>query len=176
MVVRKLPLVLRVVAPYLRATGQMRGGLMDAIAAAALANVVVVAHYLSWQPESLMSEGQLEGVGLRALPEFVRMQTIIDPMNTLFEGDGLTDNDMIGYLGGKIDENNTLRAQPDANTLKQFLDSPDLGAAFQDPVIASDENFRTTSEQILGSTSIQKAILDPLAREFYNRHGRGEAA
>lgn len=100
-------------------------------------------------------------------------------MNTLFEGDGLTDNDMIGftgYLGGKFDESATLREQAAANTLEQFLSSPDLGGAFQDAVIASDENFRTMSEQVLGSKTIQKAILDLLAREFYIKHGQAGAA
>ena len=118
------------------------------------------------------------GSGAAHDPDFVRMQEIIDLMNTLFEGDGLTDNDLIGitgYLGGKLDENNTLREQADANSLEQFIASPDLGFAFQGVVIASDDNFRSMSEQILGSTGIQKAILDLLAREFYRKHGRGEA-
>lgn len=39
----------------------------------------------------------------------------------------------------------------------------------------SDANFRSMSEQVLGSKSIQKAIMDLLAREFYNKHS-GDAA
>jgi len=50
--------------------------------------------------------------------------------------------------------------------LEQFLVSPDLGEAFHDAVISSDDNFRTMSEQVLGSKQIQKAILELLAREF----------
>ena len=53
-----------------------------------------------------------------------------------------------------------------ANTLEQFLVSPDLGEAFHDAVISSDDNIRTMSEQVLGSKQIQKAILELLAREF----------
>jgi type I restriction enzyme R subunit len=108
----------------------------------------------------------------------VRLREIIEKMNTLFEGDGLTDNDMVGftgYVGSKFDENDRLREQARANTFEQFMGSPDLGNAFQEAVIESDENFRSMSEQVLGSKSIQKAILDLLAREFYNRH-RGAAA
>ena len=45
-----------------------------------------------------------------------------------------------------------------------------------DAVIASDENFRSMSEQVLGSKKVQKAILDLLAREFYGKHGRAGAA
>jgi hypothetical protein len=32
------------------------------------------------------------------------------------------------------------------------------------------------SEQVLGSTKIQKAILAQLARDVYEKHGRGDAA
>lgn len=119
------------------------------------------------------------GSGAAKDPEFVRLQEIIEKMNTLFEGDGLTDNDMVGftgYVGGKFDESDTLREQAAANTLEQFLASPDLNDAFQDAVIASDENFRSMSEQVLGSKKIQKAILEILAREFYGKHGREGAA
>lgn len=111
-------------------------------------------------------------------PEFVRLEELIEKMNTLFEGDGLTDNDMVGfsgYVGGKFDENERLREQAKANTFEQFMGSPDLGNAFQEAVIDSDTNFRSMSEQVLGSKRIQKAILDLLARDFYERH-RGDAA
>ncbi|MHC5796132.1 type I restriction endonuclease subunit R [Lacisediminihabitans sp. FW035] len=119
------------------------------------------------------------GSGTAQDPEFVRLRELIERMNTLFEGDGLTDNDMVGftgYVGGKFDESTTLREQAAANTLEQFLASPDLGETFQDAVIASDENFRSMSEQVLGSKKIQKAILELLAREFYGKHGRAGAA
>ncbi|MCU1584346.1 MAG: restriction endonuclease subunit [Microbacteriaceae bacterium] len=111
--------------------------------------------------------------------EFVRLRELIDKMNTLFEGDGLTDNDMVGftgYVGGKFDENVRLREQAQANSFEQFMGSPDLGEAFQEAVIESDENFRSMSEQVLGSKTIQKAILDLLAREFYDKHRRHGAA
>lgn len=42
--------------------------------------------------------------------------------------------------------------------------------------VDSDTNFRNMSEQVLGSTKIQKAILALLARDFYEKHGRGDAA
>ncbi len=79
-------------------------------------------------------------------------------------------------VGGKFDESTKLREQAAANTLEQFLASPDLGTAFMDAVIDSDTNFRNMSEQVLGSTRIQKAILALLARDFYEKHGRGDAA
>lgn len=119
------------------------------------------------------------GSGTALDPEFVRLREIIQKMNTLFEGDGFTDNDMVGftgYIGGKLGENTVLQDQAKANTLEQFLASPDLGEAFQDAVISSDENFRSMSEQLLGSKKIQKAILELLAREFYGKHGRAGAA
>ncbi|TFB47261.1 type I restriction endonuclease subunit R [Cryobacterium tagatosivorans] len=119
------------------------------------------------------------GSGTAMDPEFVRLRQVIDKMNTLFEGDALTENDLVGftgYVGGKFAENSVLRGQAKANTLEQFLGSPDLTEAFQDAVIASDENFRSMSEQVLGSKKIQKAILELLAREFYGKHGRAGAA
>lgn len=119
------------------------------------------------------------GSGAAKDPEFVRLQELIEKMNTLFEGDGLTDNDMVGftgYVGGKFDENERLREQAKANSFEQFMGSPDLGNAFQEAVIDSDTNFRSMSEQVLGSKSIQKAILDLLAKDFYERHRRDKAA
>jgi type I restriction enzyme R subunit len=77
-----------------------------------------------------------------------------------------------GYVGGKFDESTVLREQAAANTLEQFLGSPDLASAFMDAVIDSDTNFRNMSEQVLGSKKIQKAILALLARDFYEKHGR----
>jgi type I restriction enzyme R subunit len=150
---------------------------------------VKLSHY-SLRPEEaedlqLASDGDplkpftAAGSGTAQDPEFVRLREIIEKMNTLFEGDGLTDNDMVGftgYVGGKFNESTLLREQAAANTLEQFLASPDLGEAFQDAVIASDENFRSMSEQVLSSKVIQKAILDLLARDFYARHRREGAA
>ncbi|CAN5290392.1 DEAD/DEAH box helicase family protein [soil metagenome] len=119
------------------------------------------------------------GSGTAKDPEFVRLREIIEKMNTLFEGDDLTNAAMVGftgYVGGKFDESTLLREQAAANTLEQFLGSPDLASAFLDAVIDSDTNFRNMSEQVLGSKKIQKAILALLARDFYEKHGRGDAA
>jgi type I restriction enzyme R subunit len=115
------------------------------------------------------------GSGTARDPEFVRLRQIIDTMNTLFDGDGLTDADMIGfsgYLGGKFDENEKLREQASVNTFEQFVASPDLSSAFLDAVIDSDANFTIMSAQVLNSPIVQKAILALLARDFYERHGR----
>jgi type I restriction enzyme R subunit len=119
------------------------------------------------------------GSGTAKDPEFVRLREIIEKMNTLFEGEELTDADMVGftgYVGGKFDESTVLREQAAANTLEQFLGSPDLTSAFMDAVIDSDTNFRNMSEQVLGSKKIQRAILALLARDFYEKHGREGAA
>ena len=119
------------------------------------------------------------GSGAAKDPEYVRLREIIDKMNTLFEGEELTDADMVGftgYVGGKFDESTVLREQAKANTLEQFLGSPDLSTAFLDAVIESDSNFRSMSEQVLGDFKIQKTILALLARDFYEKYGRGDAA
>ena len=117
------------------------------------------------------------GSGTARDPEFVRLREIIDTMNTLFEGDGLTDADMVGfsgYLGGKFDENDKLREQARVNTYEQFVASPDLSSAFMDAVIDSDKNFSDMSAQVLSSPTVQKAILALLARDFFERHGAAE--
>ncbi len=119
------------------------------------------------------------GSGTAKDPEFVRLREIIEKMNTLFEGEELTDADMVGftgYVGGKFDESTVLREQAAANTLEQFLGSPDLSTAFMDAVVDSDTNFRNMSEQVLGSKTIQKAILALLARDFYEKYGRSAPA
>lgn len=45
-----------------------------------------------------------------------------------------------------------------------------------DAVVDSDADFRNMSEQVLGSTKIQQAILALLARDFYQKRGRGDVA
>lgn len=119
------------------------------------------------------------GSGTAKDPEYVRLREIIDKMNTLFEGDELSDADMVGftgYVGAKFNESTKLREQASANTLEQFLGSPDLATAFLEAVIDSDTNFSAMSEQVLGSAKIQKAILMLLAKDFYEKHGREGAA
>jgi type I restriction enzyme R subunit len=109
----------------------------------------------------------------------VRLREIIEKMNTLFEGDELTDADKVGftgYIGGKFGENTKLRKQASANTLEQFLGSPDLADTFMDAVIESDTNFSTMSEQLLGNPKLQKAFLTFLAQDFYQKYGREGAA
>jgi type I restriction enzyme R subunit len=133
---------------------------------------------LSGQGEPLQPFSAI-GSGSAKDPEYVRLREIIDRMNTLFEGDGLTDNDMVGfsgYVGGKLDESEKLQAQAKANTLDQFLASPDLTRAFVDAVLDSDTNFRSMSEQVLGSKKVQEGLLALLARDFYERHAREGAA
>jgi type I restriction enzyme R subunit len=119
------------------------------------------------------------GTGTAKDPEYVRLRQIIDTMNTLFEGETLTENDMVGfsqYVGGKFGESAVLKDQAGVNTLEQFLASPDLSTAFMDAVIDSESNFRNMSDQVLGSKPIQVAILALLAKDFYEKHGRAASA
>jgi len=119
------------------------------------------------------------GSGTPKDPEYVRLREIIEKMNTLFEGEGFSDADMLGYtgyIGGKFDESTKLRKQASANTFEQFMGSPDLSDTFMDAVIESDTNFSRMSEQLLGSPKMQKVILAMLARDFYEKHGREGAA
>ena len=109
----------------------------------------------------------------------MRLQEIIDTMNTLSDGDALTDSDMVGftsYVGGKFGESDVLKGQAKVNTLEQVLGSPDLSTAYINAIVDSDSNVTSMTEHVLGSAKIQKNILALLAHDFYQKHRRETAA
>jgi type I restriction enzyme R subunit len=75
---------------------------------------------------------------------------IIAKVNDLFEGD-LTEGDKLVYvnhvLKGKLLESPTLMQQAQANTKKQFAESPNLDQEFMNAVMDSDAAFAAMTHQ-----------------------------
>ena len=156
-------------------------GVIDAVVSYSVVGFfVAAARWLGFRHARVEGcRGRQVGQGAVGSPVVVFVGELVE--QGLQFGDG-ADADMVGftgftgYVGGKFDESEKLREQAKANSLEQFLGSPDLSTAFMDAVIDSDTNLRTMSEQVLGDKKIQRTILALLAREFYEKHGREGAA
>jgi type I restriction enzyme R subunit len=106
---------------------------------------------------------------------------IIAKVNDLFEGD-LTEGDKLVYvnhvLKGKLLESPTLMQQAQANTKKQFAESPNLDQEFMNAVMDSDAAFAAMTKQILEServrNSLKQILLGPGALyEALRQKGQG---
>jgi type I restriction enzyme R subunit len=86
---------------------------------------------------------------------------IIAKVNDLFEGD-LTEGDKIVYvnhvLKGKLLESPTLMQQAQANTKKQFAESPNLDQEFMNAVMDSDAAFAAMTKQVLESERVRNSL------------------
>jgi type I restriction enzyme R subunit len=90
---------------------------------------------------------------------------IIAKVNELFEGD-LTENDKLVYvnhvLKGKLLESATLVQQAQANTKKQFEESPNLDQEILYAAMDSDAAFSTITRQVLESEQVRKRLKEIL--------------
>jgi len=103
-------------------------------------------------------------------PELVAMKEIVEQMNSLFEGESLTEADKINYathIRDKMLESETLAKQAAANEKDQFGASPDFMKAFEDAVISAYQNHRDMSEQVLSKGTVKKAMAALLMDMVY---------
>jgi hypothetical protein len=86
---------------------------------------------------------------------------IISKVNDLFDGD-LTEGDKLVYvnsvLKGKLLESETLVQQAQANTKRQFEESPNLDQEILYAVMDSEAAFSTMSKQALDSDEVRQRL------------------
>lgn len=92
------------------------------------------------------------------------LSEIVSKLNDLFTGD-LTNNDQLAYamaIRGKLLENKTLAQQAASNLKEQFANSPALGTALMDAIIAALDAHGAMSKQALDSASVQAGLKEVL--------------
>ncbi|MDY7544617.1 hypothetical protein [Cryobacterium sp. 5B3] len=110
-------------------------------------------------------------------PVLARLFEAVNQLNQLFDGDGLTNADMMGFyehVKGKAGENAKITTQIAANTEQQFLASPDLGSTVTNAIVTSGTNFESMVTEALNSDTKLAKIIELIGRALY-RDGR-EAA
>lgn len=94
------------------------------------------------------------------------LSEIVEKVNELFEGEGLTDDDKLVYvnnvLKGKLLESETLVQQASNNTKEQFASSPDLSGMILFAIMDALDAHQTMSKQALDSERIRNGLRDIL--------------
>ncbi|WP_104199433.1 type I restriction endonuclease subunit R [Cryobacterium sp. Y29] len=103
-------------------------------------------------------------------PVLARLLEAVNQLNQLFDGDGLTDADMMGFYShvkGKASENERITMQIKVNSEQQFLASPDLGSTVTNAIVSSGTNFTAMVAEALTSDDKLAKIIDIIGRALY---------
>lgn len=94
------------------------------------------------------------------------LSEIVEKVNELFEGEGLTDDDKLVYvnnvLKGKLLESDVLVQQANNNTKEQFANSPDLANEIMNAIMDAMMAHTTMSTQALNSEKVRAGLQDVL--------------
>ncbi len=141
-----------------------------------LSKVVLTHHKLKDQGTRSLQLGSGEYPKLDALtntgsgqvkdPEKVWLSEIVEKVNELFEGEGLTDDDKLVYvnnvLKGKLLESDVLVQQAHNNTKEQFANSPDLANEIMNAIMDAMMAHSAMSTQALNSEKVRAGLQDAL--------------
>jgi type I restriction enzyme, R subunit len=153
-----------------------------------LSQVTLTHHALHKQSQAGLDLSQGDAAGLSALiaagsrghhaAELVPWREVMQQINTLFEGDGLTDGDQISAVESmvrKMLENEDLRAQARANNRQDFFAGPDLWATLQEIIVEAGDQHAKGIERLAADRS-REDILAILALMRLWETLRSEAA
>lgn len=141
-----------------------------------LSKVVLTHHKLKDQGKRSLQLGTGEypkldvltdtGSGQVKDPERVWLSEIVEKVNELFEGEGLTDEDKLVYvnnvLKGKLLASEVLAQQANNNTKEQFANSPDLANEIMNAIMDAMVAHSTMSTQALNSEKVRSGLQDVL--------------
>jgi type I restriction enzyme R subunit len=126
-----------------------------------LSGVALTHHVLHKQPGSDLDLSKGEAAGLSALiaagsrgrheTDLVPWSAVMEQINALFEGDGLTDGDQISAVESvlrKMLESEDLRAQARANNKQDFFAGPDLWGAMQEIIVEAGDQHAKGLERL----------------------------
>jgi type I restriction enzyme R subunit len=91
------------------------------------------------------------GTGAAHDPVLTTLRQAIEQMNTLFDDEGLTNGDFEGfitYVTAKAGEESKIQNQARANTLEQFLESPDLRPILLAALFTAQGNFQNMGKEL----------------------------
>jgi type I restriction enzyme R subunit len=136
-----------------------------------LSQVTLTHHALHKRPQTELDLSQGEAAGLSALiaagtrghheADLVPWSEVMQQINTLFEGDGLTDGDQISAVESvvrKMLENDDLRAQARANNRDDFFAGPDLWATMQEIIVEAGDQHAKGIERLATDRSREEIL------------------
>lgn len=91
------------------------------------------------------------GSGAAHDPVLTTLREAIEQMNNLFDDEGLTGGDFEGfitYVAAKASEESKIQNQAKANSLEQFLESPDLRPILLAALFAAQGNFQAMGKEL----------------------------
>ncbi len=91
------------------------------------------------------------GRGSARDPLMTTLREAVEQMNAIFDDPDLTSGDgegIVAYVSAKAREDVNIRKQAQANTLEQFLDSPDLMTVMLSALFASQGNFSSMTKEL----------------------------
>ncbi|TQJ23805.1 type I restriction enzyme R subunit [Micromonospora sp. A202] len=131
-----------------------------------LSDVTLTHHALHKQPESNLNLSRGDAAGLSALVaagsrsphegNLVPWSAILQQINALFQGDGLTDSDQITAVESvvrKMLDNGDLRAQARANNRQDFFAGPDLWSTLQEIIVEAGDQHAKGIERLAAERS-----------------------
>jgi type I restriction enzyme R subunit len=84
-------------------------------------------------------------------PVMTTLREAVEQMNSIFDDPDLTSGDgegIVAYVSAKARENENIQKQAQANSLEQFLDSPDLMTVMLGALFASQGNFTAMTKEL----------------------------
>jgi type I restriction enzyme, R subunit len=136
-----------------------------------LSQVTLTHHALHKRLQTELDLSQGEAAGLSALiaagtrshheADLVPWSEVMQQINTLFEGDGLTDGDQISAVESvvrKMLENDDLRAQARANNRDDFFAGPDLWATMQEIIVEAGDQHAKGIERLATDRSREDIV------------------
>ncbi len=103
-------------------------------------------------------------------PQLVLLEEVVAQLNALFDSDEFSDADFVGFgshVAGKVRENERVRAQRDANTEKQFLESPDLATAIVTAIVDARDNNAKMTDELFGDREKLAQFVSIIGRMLY---------
>ena len=105
-------------------------------------------------------------------PEKVRMEELIEQLNTLFDDGSLSDEDRVGlftHVAGKMLENADLSEQARVNSKEQFEKSPSINTIVSDAVIAAMDSYETMTKKVFQDEASMKRFEALLVEYVYSK-------
>lgn len=111
-----------------------------------------------------------QGTGQVHDPVFIALREAVEQLNTLWDDETFTNADSNGialWVAGKAAEQSAIRKQASANTLDQFLASPDLENATIAALVESSGNFDEMKDDVLADKQTIEKFTRIIGRLAY---------
>jgi type I restriction enzyme, R subunit len=111
------------------------------------------------------------GTGKAREPTKTQLAALIEKLNDLFEGDGLSDADRVGifeHAKGKLLESKDLEIQAKANSKEQFASSPEFERVLIDSLISALDNYQSMGNRLLSDAKTRERFANLLVGPVYD--------